>query len=82
MGILQPTGGTALVDGLDCFQDRVEVKRRVGIIDRGKLAAVGTLEELRASLARGGSLAEIFFAVTGDGVPPIQGDGAASGAPA
>ena len=56
--------------------------RRVGIIDRGRLAAVGTLEELRASLARGGSLEEIFFAVTGDGVPPIQGNGAASGAPA
>ena len=36
--------------------------RRVGILYKGRLAAVGTLEELRA---KGGSLEEIFFAVTG-----------------
>ncbi|HEV8604474.1 MAG TPA: ABC transporter ATP-binding protein [Tepidisphaeraceae bacterium] len=39
---------------------------RVGIIDRGKLAAVGTAEELQGALAPGGSLEEVFFAVTGD----------------
>jgi ABC-2 type transport system ATP-binding protein len=32
MGILQPSGGTARIDGLDCFADRVEVKRRVGYL--------------------------------------------------
>jgi ABC-2 type transport system ATP-binding protein len=32
MGILQPTGGFAKIDGLDCFRDRVEVKRRVGYL--------------------------------------------------
>ena len=32
MGILQPTAGTALVDGLDCFADRVEAKRRIGYL--------------------------------------------------
>jgi ABC-2 type transport system ATP-binding protein len=32
MGILKPTGGTARIDGLDCFADRVEVKRRVGFL--------------------------------------------------
>ncbi|HYG73978.1 MAG TPA: ATP-binding cassette domain-containing protein [Planctomycetota bacterium] len=32
MGILQPTSGCALIDGLDCFRDRVEVKRRVGYL--------------------------------------------------
>src|SRR5271169_6465697 len=32
MGILAPTSGTARIDGLDCFQDRVEVKRRVGYL--------------------------------------------------
>jgi ABC-2 type transport system ATP-binding protein len=32
MGILQPSGGTARIDGLDCFTDRVEVKRRVGYL--------------------------------------------------
>src|SRR5436190_1980304 len=32
MGILQPTSGSAQIDGLDCFRDRVEVKRRVGYL--------------------------------------------------
>jgi ABC-2 type transport system ATP-binding protein len=32
MGILAPTSGMARIDGLDCFQDRVEVKRRVGYL--------------------------------------------------
>jgi ABC-2 type transport system ATP-binding protein len=32
MGILQPTSGSALIDGLDCFSERVEVKRRVGYL--------------------------------------------------
>jgi ABC-2 type transport system ATP-binding protein len=32
MGILKPTSGSALIDGLDCFADRVEVKRRVGYL--------------------------------------------------
>jgi ABC-2 type transport system ATP-binding protein len=32
MGILAPTSGTARIDGLDCFRDRVEVKRRVGYL--------------------------------------------------
>jgi ABC-2 type transport system ATP-binding protein len=32
MGILAPTAGSAKIDGLDCFRDRVEVKRRVGFV--------------------------------------------------
>jgi ABC-2 type transport system ATP-binding protein len=32
MGILVPTAGFARIDGLDCFTDRVEVKRRVGYL--------------------------------------------------
>ncbi len=32
MGILAPTAGFARIDGLDCFADRVEVKRRVGYL--------------------------------------------------
>ena len=32
MGILAPTSGSAKIDGLDCFRDRVEVKRRVGYL--------------------------------------------------
>ena len=32
MGILVPTSGTARINGLDCFADRVEVKRCVGYL--------------------------------------------------
>jgi ABC-2 type transport system ATP-binding protein len=32
MGILAPTAGSARIDGLDCFRNRVEVKRRVGYL--------------------------------------------------
>lgn len=32
MGILVPDRGRALIDGLDCHSDRVEVKRRVGYL--------------------------------------------------
>ena len=32
MGILAPTAGSARIDGLDCFRDRVEVMRRVGYL--------------------------------------------------
>ena len=32
MGILQPSAGTATIDGLDCFRDRVAVKQRVGYL--------------------------------------------------
>ncbi len=32
MGILAPTAGSAKIDNLDCFLDRVEAKRRVGYL--------------------------------------------------
>lgn len=32
MGILVASGGSARIDGLDCFKDRVELKRRVGYL--------------------------------------------------
>ena len=32
MGILRPSGGTAQIDGRDCFADRVQVKQMVGFL--------------------------------------------------
>lgn len=40
---------------------------RAGILARGRLAALGTLEELRGSLREGGTLEEIFFQVAAPG---------------
>jgi ABC-2 type transport system ATP-binding protein len=42
---------------------------RVGILYKGRLRAVGPLDELRAKLAPGGSLEEIFFSVTEEKAP-------------
>jgi ABC-2 type transport system ATP-binding protein len=32
MGILKPTSGSILIDGMDAFEDRVETKRRIGFL--------------------------------------------------
>jgi ABC-2 type transport system ATP-binding protein len=45
--------------------DQVErLCERMAIVSKGRIAAVGTLDELRRERAHGGSLEEIFFAVT------------------
>ncbi len=53
---------------------------RAGILFRGNLAAVGTLDELRSRLTRGGSLEEVFFAVT-DGSEAPAAESTGPGAP-
>ncbi|MBX7223451.1 MAG: ABC transporter ATP-binding protein [Blastocatellia bacterium] len=44
---------------------------RVGIINRGRLLAVGTPLDLKAQLCPDGSLEEVFFAVTEHGQPEV-----------
>ena len=41
---------------------------RAGILFKGKLAAVGQLDELRQNLSEDSSLEEIYFSLTQDGV--------------
>jgi ABC-2 type transport system ATP-binding protein len=38
---------------------------RIGIIDRGELIAIGTMDELRARGTGGSSLEDIFLSLTG-----------------
>jgi ABC-2 type transport system ATP-binding protein len=59
---------------------------RVGIIDGGRLVAVGTVEELRAQQRSGSSLEEVFLKVTGredqdddEGDASSQGDASKDG---
>ena len=60
------TAGRTVFYSTHLLDQAEKLCRRVGIVHKGRLAATGTLEELRASsLAAGGSLEEIFFAVTG-----------------
>lgn len=51
---------THLLDQAERLSDRV------AIVHRGRLAAIGRLDDLRARLAPGGSLEEVFFAVAGE----------------
>jgi ABC-2 type transport system ATP-binding protein len=43
-----------------------ELANRIGIVDRGRMLAVGTLEELRVQLQHRGPLEELFLKLTGD----------------
>jgi len=53
---------------------------RVAIVHRGRLCALGTPDELRATYAGGGSLEQVFFHVTGAG--DVAGSGTRGGAEA
>jgi ABC-2 type transport system ATP-binding protein len=57
--------------------DQVErLCERMAIVAAGKIAAIGTLEELRGERA-GGTLEEIFFAVAAEGRTPAEPSGEA-----
>jgi ABC-2 type transport system ATP-binding protein len=48
-----------------------EIADRIGIIDRGQLKFLGSVDELRTSMAlAGSSLENLFLALTSDGPPP------------
>jgi ABC-2 type transport system ATP-binding protein len=64
--IVEYQGGGATVLLSSHLLDQVErLCRRVAIVSGGRVAALGTLEELRLERASGGTLEDIFFAVTG-----------------
>ncbi len=60
----QARGATVLLSSH--LLDQVErLCHRMAIVAGGRIAAVGTLDELRSERAQGGTLEDIFFAVTG-----------------
>jgi ABC-2 type transport system ATP-binding protein len=69
----QAEGGRTILFSTHLLEQAEKLSHRVGIIHRGRMAAVGSLDALRSSLAPGGSLEEIFFAVTRDedAAPPL-----------
>jgi ABC-2 type transport system ATP-binding protein len=56
-------GGTVLVS-THLLDQAERLVARVGILDHGRLKAVGPLDALRADLAPGGTLEDVFFRVT------------------
>ena len=61
--------GAAVFFSTHLLDQAERLSHRVGILYKGRLAAVGPLEDLRARLAPGGSLEEIFFSVTSEMEP-------------
>lgn len=49
---------------------------RIGIIHHGELVATGSPEELKEKVASGGTLEEVFLAVTAEAEGPLQCRGA------
>ena len=58
--------GNAIFFSTHLLDQAERLSDRVGIVDHGRLVAVGPLGELRDRLAPGGSLEEIFFSVTSE----------------
>lgn len=69
----QAAGGAAVLFSTHLLDQAERIADRAAILARGRLVAEGELAELRARAASGGSLEEVFFAVTA----PTEG-GAAS----
>jgi len=59
-------GGTTVFFSTHLLDQAEKLCSRVAIIHRGRLAAAGTLAELRADRPPESSLEEVFFALTGD----------------
>jgi len=60
----QTRNGTTVFLSTHTLDIAQELADRIGIIDRGRLMACGTLAELRARAASDGNLEELFMAIT------------------
>ncbi|MCK5945349.1 MAG: hypothetical protein KAI24_25390, partial [Planctomycetes bacterium] len=56
-------GGTAIFYSTHLLEQAERLCDRVAIVHQGRLAALGTPEQLRRELAAGGSLEDVFFQV-------------------
>jgi ABC-2 type transport system ATP-binding protein len=60
-----------------CTHDMDEAERicdRVAIINRGRIKAIDTAENLKAQYAQGGSLEQVFFTLIGDRLEELDED--------
>ncbi|MCC6741579.1 MAG: ABC transporter ATP-binding protein [Planctomycetia bacterium] len=70
-------GGKTVLLSTHLLEMAERLCHRVGIIDKGRLAAVGTPAELKDRFAAGGTLEQVFLAVTRDGGGERPGQGPA-----
>jgi ABC-2 type transport system ATP-binding protein len=64
--IAQARSGCTVLMSTHLLAIAEELADRIGIVDRGRMLAVGTLEELRMQLQHRGPLEELFLKLTGD----------------
>ena len=79
--------GTAIFFSTHLLDQAERLCHRIGILFKGRLAALGTIDELRHNLREGGSLEDIFFQVAAESsaepsspVSPPPGTAAGDGA--
>jgi ABC-2 type transport system ATP-binding protein len=71
--VAQARAGVAVLMSTHLLSIAEELADTIGIIDRGRMLAQGTLAELRARVQRHGPLEELFLTLTGGGRPPTNG---------
>jgi ABC-2 type transport system ATP-binding protein len=64
--ITQARAGCTVLMSTHLLAIAEELADRIGIVDRGQMQALGTLEELRMQLQHRGPLEELFLKLTGD----------------
>jgi ABC-2 type transport system ATP-binding protein len=72
--IAQARSGCTVLMSTHLLAIAEELADRIGIVDRGRMLAVGTLEALRGHLQHRGPLEELFLKLTGE--PRLSGNGA------
>lgn len=66
----QAANGTAIFYSTHLLEQAERLCHRVAILHRGRLAASGTPQQLRETLAPGGSLEDVFFQIAGGVTAP------------
>jgi ABC-2 type transport system ATP-binding protein len=69
----QVKAGCAVLMSTHLLAIAEELADRIGIVDRGRMLAQGTLEELRGQLHHHGPLEELFLKLTGEHRPAFPG---------
>jgi ABC-2 type transport system ATP-binding protein len=77
--IAQARSGCTVLMSTHLLAIAEELANRIGIVDRGRMLAVGTLEELRGQVQHRGPLEELFLKLTGE--PRLTGNNGPVGSP-
>jgi ABC-2 type transport system ATP-binding protein len=67
--VAQARSGCAVLMSTHLLAIAEELADRIGIVDRGKMLALGTLDELRRQMQHHGPLEDLFLKLTGDMLP-------------